>query len=176
MLNEIGGINKKHLTPWKKNDAKLKKLAKDRELIREVRSIYEDAYGIIDTKHRQPSQLEDGSRPLTASEDKAPDTAGTSVQSSSGLSSSDSKGEQPSSSTLTQEAQSQSLDNAQSSDSLAIIQRLLNELRQAQDLIHKHRTALQLNEETDSFCTVADMMPGVSKSYEQTVLQIANPR
>ncbi|KAK3176851.1 hypothetical protein OEA41_008176 [Lepraria neglecta] len=155
------------------NDAKLKKLAKDRELLREVRSIYEDAYGIIDTKHRQPSQLEDGSKPLTASKDKAPGTAGTSVQSSSGFSSSDSKGEEPSSSTFTQEAQSQSLDNAQSSDSLAIIQRLLNELRQAQDLIHKHCTALQLNEETDSFCTVADMMPGVSKSYEQTVLQIA---
>ena len=155
------------------NDAKLKKLAKDRELIREVRSIYEDAYGIIDTKHRQRSQLEDGSKPLTASEDKALDTAGTSVQSSSGLSSSDSKREQPSSSTLTQEAQSQSLDNAQSSDSLAIIQRLFNELRQAQDLIHKHRTAHQLNEETDSFRTVADTMPGVSKSYEQTVLQIA---
>ncbi|KAL9613612.1 MAG: hypothetical protein Q9167_001839 [Letrouitia subvulpina] len=30
--------------------------AKDRSLIREIRGIYEDAYGFIDTKHRQPIQ------------------------------------------------------------------------------------------------------------------------
>ena len=34
-------------------DAKLQKLARDRALIREVRGIYEDTYGTIDTKHRQ---------------------------------------------------------------------------------------------------------------------------
>ena len=35
-------------------DAKLQKFARDRDLIREVRGIYEDTYGTIDTKHRQP--------------------------------------------------------------------------------------------------------------------------
>ncbi|KAL9046205.1 MAG: hypothetical protein Q9214_000903 [Letrouitia sp. 1 TL-2023] len=30
--------------------------AKDRSLVREIREIYEDAYGLIDTKHRQPTR------------------------------------------------------------------------------------------------------------------------
>ena len=34
-------------------DAKLQKLARDKALIREVRDIYEDTYGTIDTRHRQ---------------------------------------------------------------------------------------------------------------------------
>ena len=34
-------------------DAKLQKLASDRALIREIRDIYEDTYGTIDTRHRQ---------------------------------------------------------------------------------------------------------------------------
>lgn len=38
-------------------DAKLQKVAKDRALIREIRGIYEDTYGTIDTKHRQPHVL-----------------------------------------------------------------------------------------------------------------------
>lgn len=51
-------------------DAKLQKVAKDRALIREIRGIYEDTYGTIDTKHRQPHVLSTpqvGSRsPVTA--------------------------------------------------------------------------------------------------------------
>ena len=38
-------------------DAKLQKLASDRALICEIRGIYEDTYGTIDTKHRQPHVL-----------------------------------------------------------------------------------------------------------------------
>lgn len=34
-------------------DAKMQQLANDKALVREVRGIYEDTYGIIDTKHRQ---------------------------------------------------------------------------------------------------------------------------
>ena len=38
-------------------NAKLQKLASDRALICEIRGIYEDTYGTIDTKHRQPHDL-----------------------------------------------------------------------------------------------------------------------
>lgn len=39
------------------NDARLQKAARDRALIREIRGIYEDTYGTIDTKHRQLDNL-----------------------------------------------------------------------------------------------------------------------
>ena len=39
------------------DDAKLQKLASDRALICEIRGIYEETYGTIDTKHRQPHVL-----------------------------------------------------------------------------------------------------------------------
>ena len=53
-------------------DAKLQKLARDRALIREVRGIYEDTYGTIDTKHRQarvcsPSPTDSPVQPITSS-------------------------------------------------------------------------------------------------------------
>ena len=56
-------------------DAKLQKVARDRALIREIRSIYEDTYGTIDTKHRQPhvlstSQVGSSSQPITPSTGK----------------------------------------------------------------------------------------------------------
>ena len=155
------------------NEAQLKKLAKDRELIREVRSIYEDTYGIIDTKHRQRCQIKDRSKAQEASGTERPSTANTSVQSSSGPRSSNLQGKEPLDSSLTHRLQSQNDDSAQSSEPLAIIQRLFDELRQAQDLIHQHRNSLRVKDENDNFRTVADMMPSVSKAYIQVVLQIA---
>ncbi|MCJ1264145.1 hypothetical protein MMC22_004016 [Lobaria immixta] len=46
----------------KESELKLQQMAKDRAFVREIRSIYEDEYGTIDTQHRQPSrqaELED---------------------------------------------------------------------------------------------------------------------
>ncbi|MCJ1469405.1 hypothetical protein MMC07_008038 [Pseudocyphellaria aurata] len=40
----------------KESELKLKQLAKDRAFVREIRSIYENEYGTIDTRHRQPSK------------------------------------------------------------------------------------------------------------------------
>lgn len=40
----------------KDSDLKLEQIASDRALVREIRSIYEVAYGTIDTQHRQPSR------------------------------------------------------------------------------------------------------------------------
>lgn len=39
----------------KESELKLQQMAKDRAFVREIRSIYEDEYGTIDTQHRQPS-------------------------------------------------------------------------------------------------------------------------
>ncbi|MCJ1424761.1 hypothetical protein MMC29_002649 [Sticta canariensis] len=43
----------------KECDLKLQQTAKDRAFVREIRSIYEDEYGTIDTQHRQPSRQAD---------------------------------------------------------------------------------------------------------------------
>lgn len=43
----------------KESELKLQQMAKDRALVREIRSIYEDEYGTIDTQHRQPSRPTD---------------------------------------------------------------------------------------------------------------------
>ena len=40
-------------------NSKLEKLSRDRALIREIRGIYEEAYGLIDTAHRQPTFAEE---------------------------------------------------------------------------------------------------------------------
>lgn len=47
----------KREAPHAKNDmdAKLQQLARDKAFVQEIRGIYEDAYGVIDTKHRQPA-------------------------------------------------------------------------------------------------------------------------
>ena len=43
----------------KESDLKLQQMAKDQAFVREIRSIYEDEYGTIDTQHRQPSRQAD---------------------------------------------------------------------------------------------------------------------
>lgn len=40
----------------KESELKLKQMAKDRAFVQEIRSIYENEYGTIDTRHRQPSK------------------------------------------------------------------------------------------------------------------------
>lgn len=40
----------------KESELKLQQMAKDRAFVQEIRSIYEDEYGTIDTQHRQPSR------------------------------------------------------------------------------------------------------------------------
>ena len=55
------------------NEARLQKAARDRALIREIRGIYEDTYGTIDTKHRQldnVSTLVGNSQSITPSSGK----------------------------------------------------------------------------------------------------------
>ena len=130
---------------------KLLKLAKDRELIREVRSIYEDRYGTIDTKHRQPAMTEDEPKALDIPEDQVSSEKASPVLLSTSAASTD--------------ADNLPSPNSEDCEALATIQKLSNELRQAQTLIQEHRTSLQPE--------VSYKMVQTSKAYEQMVLQIA---
>ena len=129
----------------------LQKLAKDRELIREVRSIYEDRYGAIDTKHRQPAMVEEESKALDIPEEQVSSEKASPIPLSTGATSAD----------------TDNLASPKSEDceALATIQKLFNELRQAQTLIQEHRTSLQPE--------ITNEMAQASKDYQQTVLQIA---
>lgn len=105
-------------------ERKLQKLATDKALIREVRGIYEDTYGTIDTNHRQPQVL---SVPLTKPSDRP-------IASSSGLhaqlpSRAESMTEPP-----------RGLDQSQSPEALEIIQKLFGQLREAQSMIQDYRS------------------------------------
>ena len=130
---------------------KLQNLAKDRELIREVRSIYEDRYGTIDTKHRQPAMAVEEPRALDVTEDQVSSENASPVTLSTSAASTD----------------ADNIPSAQADDceALGTIQKLFNELRQAQTLIQEHRSSLQPE--------VSNKMVQASRAYEQTVLEIA---
>lgn len=133
------------------DSVKLQNHAKDRDLIREVRSIYEDRYGTIDTKHKQSAMAEEEDKALNIPEDKV-------------------SSEKPSPEPLSAGPASTDANNFPSlkpedCEALATIQKLVNELRQAQALIQDHRASLQP--------VVSNKMVQASKAYEQTVLQIA---
>ena len=129
----------------------LQKLAKDRELIREVRSIYEDRYGTIDTKHQQPAMVEEEPKALDIPEEQVSSEQSGPVPSSTGAASTD--------------AENLASSKSEDCEALAIIQKLFNELRQAQTLIQEHRTSLQPE--------MTNEMVQASKDYQQTLLQIA---
>lgn len=56
-VHEFAGRDRwyKRKAPHANAEQKLSEASKDKELVREVRNIYEDTYGTIDTKHRQTS-------------------------------------------------------------------------------------------------------------------------
>ncbi len=107
-------------------DAKLKKIAADRALIREIRSIYEDTYGTIDTKHRVTHFL------------KIPIVKRPGPLSTSSHGKVDRPVQLPSSApSITESLRGQ--DKSQSSEALEIIQKLFGQLREAQSIIQDHR-------------------------------------
>ncbi len=103
-------------------DAKLQRLATDRALIREIRNIYEDTYGTIDTKHRQ-------SHVLSSSPTKKPDQP---IRSSSGRV--DSHAQLPSSAGGIIETSK----GLELPETLVIIQKLFGHLREAQSAIEDY--------------------------------------
>ncbi|CAD6565871.1 MAG: hypothetical protein ASARMPREDX12_003662 [Alectoria sarmentosa] len=137
-------------------DAKLQRIATDRALIREVRGIYEDTYGTIDTKHRQTHALsapsiESSGHPITSSSGRVVLHA------------------QLPSNTAGIKEYSQGLGESQNSDTLEIIQRLFGQLREAQSLIQDYRSQTKQalgpsDQNTNTFKT--------SSAFERCVKQI----
>ena len=136
-------------------NAKLQKLATDRNLIREIRSIYEDTYGTIDTKHRQNHYV------------SVPQKGPSSQPISSSSGTVDLHDQPPSSSASIMES-SRGLDDSQSSDALEIIQKLFGQLREAQAVIQDYRCqtkqALSSNQNRN--------MSKTSSAFENSVMQI----
>ena len=107
-------------------DAKLQRLANDRALISEVRGIYEDTYGTIDTNHRQLAESPTGDQSLQPGEGASPPTSN-----------------QPLSTPGTAASTPPLGIASNESDFSIIIGRLLDALREAQILVQNHRDYLQ---------------------------------
>ena len=137
------------------NETRFQKAASDRALIRELRSIYEDAYGTIDTKHRQ---LEDLSTPVGNS--------GQSTSPSSGKV--DPNAQLPSSATGIAES-SNGLDKSQISDALVIIQKLFGQLREAQSIILNSQS--QTKQNLDAHTSDTNIIQNLSE-FERSVMGI----
>ncbi|KAL6717082.1 hypothetical protein ACLMJK_004997 [Lecanora helva] len=105
-------------------DAKLRQLSNDRALIREVRDIYEDTYGTIDTNHSQPTIDRECLRPADSSSSPTASSIAARGTSQETLSTQTSK-------------------SPPSLDPLVTVQRLFDVLRQAQELVQEHRNFLQ---------------------------------
>lgn len=137
-------------------NAKLQKLATDRALIREVRGIYEDTYGTIDSRHRQPQVLSIPSKYHS----------GQSITSSIGRVAPHSQ--LPSNAASIIES-SQCLDESSSSDALELIQKLFNQLREAQSIVQDYRYQIKQalppsGQDTNMFKTPS--------AFEKSVMQI----
>ena len=106
-------------------DAQMQRLANDRALIREVRNIYEDSYGTIDTTHRQPG-LDAGAQVSSA--------AKVSSQSSENAGLSNPMEQVNNACRHTPVTQA---------EPLAVIQRLFDVLREAQGVVQERRRSLE---------------------------------
>ena len=138
------------------NDAKLQKAAKDRALIREIRGIYEETYGTIDTKHRQSHDL---STPPT-------EISAQPIAPSSGMV--DAHAQLPSSAVGIAES-STALDKSQISEALVIIQKLFGQLREAQSIIQNHQS--QTKQTLDANTQSTDISNSLN-TFEKSVTQI----
>ena len=137
-------------------EAKLQKLARDRALIREVRNIYEDTYGTIDTKHRQ-------SHILTSS-------PSTNRNSETVTSSSEKVGLHAQLPSASATESSQVLNESQTSEAIRIIQKLFGQLREAQSIIQDFRcqTTQDLSP-SDPKSNPVKMSSAIEKSLVQIV-------
>ncbi len=120
------------------SEAKFMQADNGRALLREIRSIYEDTYGIIDTKHRQKShtlsvenQVERAGQPGVNDEEQPPSEDGRSRLEEHELSSKHKNKQTPG---------DYSPPNL---EGMAMIQRLFEELHETQILIQAHQLQLE---------------------------------
>ena len=141
-------------------NAKLQKLAADRALIREVRGIYEDTYGTIDTKHRQSENL-----PTHLAKESTSSSGTVSL-----------KAQLPSN-TAGVTNSSRGPDEPQCSDPLEIIQKLFGQLRDAQSIVQEYRgqtkQVLGLSDQHTSKSKVPDAFENIAIQIVRTSGQLA---
>ena len=146
-------------------EQKLLQATKDRDFVREIRSIYEDSYGTIDTKHRQlppqtsleasqyPSDAYPGTvyeQPWTANIlNDHPDVEAGGV------------GLPP------EQAELQSSYDSQNHEALSLIGRLFGEMRENQALLQEHREQLQALAAKDSSQSLYQKL----RKHEQRIMQ-----
>lgn len=130
------------------SDVKLQQPAKDKALIQEVRGIYEDTYGTIDTNHRQPAQSGEAPKPLSTPETEASTSTSLAHADNASSSASINPHRHPSAEVLQpwQAFHASLLGSNPSFDPLAIIQKLFDELRQGQAFVQDRRTSSQHSE------------------------------
>lgn len=120
------------------SEARVVQAAKDRALFREIRGIYEDTYGVIDTKHRQQSRSPPAENYI---ERKAQHTVGYGKQASSEVGTITSEAHELSS----KPNKTETLENCSppNLEGMAMIQRLFEELHETQSLIQAHKMQLE---------------------------------
>ncbi len=164
------------------SDAKLQQLAKDKALIQEVRGIYEDTYGTIDTNHRQSPPGGEVSKPLSTSKNQACTTSSTFLphaDSASPCALPDSP--RPSIADLLQPWQAfhgSLMGNNPSSDPLAIIQKLFGELRQGQAFVRDRQASSQQPEvliTIQKLFSELRQIQAIIKNYRTNVRRISSP-
>ena len=134
-------------------DAKLRKFATDRALVREIRNVYEDTYGTIDTKHRQPDvptpSTKPSSPPITSSSGTHPQLPSSIASSIISL---------------------RGLDESQISDALKLIQKLFGQLREVQSIIQDYRS--QTKKAVGPGDQDNNNMTNSLSTFERSVIQI----
>jgi len=163
-------------------DARFERLARDKALIQKVRGIYEDTYGTIDTNHRQPPQGEEVPRPLSTPEAQVSASSSTSLPLPDGVGlSAPTKSCRPLSGEISQPLQAfhaSLLGNNSGSDPLAIIQKLFNELRQAQAVLQDRSASSQYSEALafiQKLFSELRQIQAIIKDYRNNAKQISNP-
>ena len=137
------------------SDVKVQQIANDVALIREIRGIYEDRYGTIDTTHRQVDGLENMPKLSTNLEAHLPKVTTASVASTETARSPGAEIQLPLSSSTTspfikpiEQSQNrppmQVTDDAQRLDPLTTVERLFDALCQSEKLFQDHRSYLRL--------------------------------
>ena len=121
-------------------EQKLLQASKDKSLVREVRDIYEDTYGVINTKHRQPASRPEADESEYPS-DAYPGTVYEQPWTANVLNDHpdvDTQGASPAG----QHSQLQGQNEEQKFQALSLIGKLFGEMRENQMLLQEHRAQL----------------------------------
>lgn len=163
-------------------DSKLQRLSNDKLLIQEVRGIYEEAYGTINTSHRQPTVVEESLNLQTPPVAQSSSTSDTLLACSDSISSPASVNtRRPTNADIPQSwlaFHSSLLGDSPSSDPLATIQKLFDELSQAQSLVQKRHVSGQPFEILtiiQKLFSELRQIQAIVKDYRTNIKQISSP-